>query len=61
MKKLYKNFEVIYENNFYNMMRGKLSIETHNTVILEFKLDAELGGDQRVEFFKEQVRYLGEY
>ena len=47
--------------NFYDMMVGKLVGETPKTVILEFNLNKELGGLQRVQFYKEQVRYRGEF
>jgi hypothetical protein len=59
LNKTYNRYQVDYEGNYYNMMVGKMVEETDMSVILEFRFDAELGGNQRVGFFKNQVIYIG--
>lgn len=56
-----KWYTVELDDNFYEGMTGRLIYETEKTRVLEFKLNEKLGGTQRVQFFKEQVRFDGEY
>lgn len=61
MKQLFNRYEVIDMRSFYHTMVGKLVHESPRTVVLEFKLNENLGGLQRVQFFKSQVEYRGEF
>jgi len=54
-------FKIMQEGNFYDDMTGKLIGETPRTYILEFNLSDELGGCQRVQFWKKHCIFDGEY
>jgi hypothetical protein len=53
-----KYFEVTlgWDASFYSGMIGKLIGETEKSYLLEFKLKAELGNYNRVNFLKHQVK-----
>jgi len=54
-------YEVIETESFYESMVGEKVFETDKTIVLEFNMNEKLGGKQRVQFFKEQVIFNGEY
>lgn len=56
-----KWYTVNDEGNFYDNMTGKLVRETPITKILEFKLEQKMGGIQRVQFWKRNLIFNGEY
>lgn len=60
-KETFERYEVIEEENFYHSMIGKLVYESGKTYGLEFNLNEPLGGLQRVQFFKSQLRYYGKF
>lgn len=56
-----KWYGVDCEGSFYDDMAGVLVAETPTTMVLEFNLVKELGGKQRVQFFKDQLIFDGDY
>jgi len=56
-----KWYRVIAAGNFYQDMVGRYVGETERTIWLEFKMNDKLGGIQKVQMFKGQVEFDGEY
>lgn len=61
MGEKFKRFTVDVPDSFYDSMTGKLIQEFDRTYLLEFFSEKSSFGLQRVMFFKDQVRYDGEY
>jgi hypothetical protein len=57
----YNWFQVDSEDNFYDGMVGRCVGSTEKTWILEFNMGEKFGGLQRVQFYKEQLNFHGNY
>jgi hypothetical protein len=61
MNEKFSRYRVIEEDNFYFDMVGKAVDMTDKTLILQFDLVTKLGGIQKVQFYREQLVYVGSF